>query len=68
MLTVGIMLTEFIPIVAVDEEAAVFDRTMFVTIAVLPEGVVYRVVPVDVVAAVLASAFVTVAISYYLSF
>jgi hypothetical protein len=41
--------------------------TMLVTTAVVPEGVVYRVVDV-VAAAVLASTLVTVAISYYLSF
>jgi hypothetical protein len=40
--------------------------TMFVTTAVLPAGVVYRVVDV-VAAAVRARTFVTVAINYYLS-
>ena len=40
--------------------------TMFVTTAVLPDGVVYRVVDV-VAAAVRARTLLTVAISYYLS-
>ena len=40
--------------------------TMFVTTAVLPAGVVYRVVDV-VAAAVRARTLLTVAISYYLS-
>ncbi len=68
MFVVGIKLTPLSPIVTVDVDAAVLDTTMFVTTALEPAGVVYRVVAVLVVAAVLASAFVVVAIISYLSF
>jgi len=65
ILTVGTILTELKAIVAVDDVAAVFERTIFVTTALEPAGVVYKVVPVFVVAAVLASALVVVAIISY---
>jgi hypothetical protein len=67
MLTVGTTFIPFKAIVAVDVDAAVLEIAMLVTIAVLPDGVVYRVVPVLVVAAPLKRALLTVAIIYYLS-
>ena len=61
----GTMTTPSIAIVAVAAVAAVFASTMFVTIAVVDVvGTVYRVV-LEVAAAVLASTFEVVAISYY---
>lgn len=40
ILTVGTILTELKAIVAVDVDAAVLDKTIFVTTALEPEGVV----------------------------
>jgi hypothetical protein len=54
--------TEFRLNVKVDEVAALFSTTIFVITAVLPEGVVYSVVPVFVVAAPLKSTFETTGI------
>jgi len=54
-------------IVAVTEPVVVLVIAMLVTTAVLPEGVVYRVVDV-VAAAVRASTLDVVAISYYIPF
>ena len=51
---------------AVTAEPVGLQMTMFVTTAVVAPGVVYRVVPGDVVAAPLKSVFDVVAISYYL--
>jgi hypothetical protein len=53
-----------VKVAAVDAELV---TTMLVTTVVVDAGTVYRVV-LDVAAAVLASALVVVAISYYLSF
>jgi hypothetical protein len=50
--------------VNVPDVPAVLVTTIFVTTAVVADGTVYRVV-LDVAAAVLARALVTVAISYY---
>jgi hypothetical protein len=50
---------------AVTADAVGLQITMLVTTVVVADGTVYKVV-LDVAAAVLASAFVTVAISYYL--
>jgi hypothetical protein len=52
---------------AVTAEPVGLQITMLVTTVVVPAGTVYRVV-LDVAAATLARALVTVAISYYLSF
>jgi hypothetical protein len=51
---------------AVTADVVGLQITMLVTTAVVAEGTVYRVV-LDVAAAVLARALLTVAISYYLS-
>lgn len=64
MLTVGTMLILSKVIVAVTEAVVGFDITIFDTTVVVLDGTVYSVV-LDVAAAVLARAFVTVAISYY---
>jgi len=65
--TAGIIVTPSIAIVAVEAEVAALDNTMFdTTVMVDVVGTVYRVA-LDVAAAVLAIAFVVVAISYYLS-
>jgi hypothetical protein len=56
------------PIVNVPAVPAVLVIAILVTIVVVEEGTVYRVVPTVVVAAPRNSALVVVAISYYLSF
>jgi hypothetical protein len=65
--TAGTITTPSIPIVAVEADVAALANTIFeTTVMVDVLGTVYRVV-LDVAAAVLASALVNVAISYYLS-
>jgi hypothetical protein len=65
--TAGTIVTPSIAMVAVEAEVAALDNTIFdTTVMVDVVGTVYRVA-LDVAAAVLAIAFVTVAISYYLS-
>jgi hypothetical protein len=65
--TAGTIATPSIAIVAVDAEvAALANTTLDTTVMVDVLGTVYRVV-LDVAAAVLARAWVNVAISYYLS-
>ena len=65
--TAGTTATPSIAIVAVDAEVAALANTMFdTTVIVVVVGTVYRVV-LDVGAALRASAWVNVAISYYLS-
>lgn len=66
--TAGTTVMPSIAIVAVDAEVAALANTMFdTTVIVDVVGTVYSVV-LDVAAAVLDSALVIVAISYYLSF
>jgi hypothetical protein len=65
--TAGTTATPSIAIVAVDAEVAALANTMLDTTVIVDVlGTVYRVV-LDVAAAVLARAWVNVAISYYLS-
>jgi hypothetical protein len=65
--TAGTIVTPSKAIVAVEAEVAVLANTMFETTVVVDVlGTVYNVV-LDVAAAVLARAWVNVAISYYLS-
>jgi hypothetical protein len=65
--TAGTIVTPSKAIVAVEAEVAVLANTIFdTTVIVVVVGTVYRVVLV-VAAAVLARAWVNVAISYYLS-
>jgi hypothetical protein len=65
--TAGTTVIPSIAIVAVDAEVAALANTMFdTTVIVVVVGTVYRVV-LDVGAARLESAWVNVAISYYLS-
>jgi hypothetical protein len=65
--TAGTTVTPSKAMVAVEAEVAVLANTMFdTTVIVVVVGTVYRVV-LDVAAAVLARAWVNVAISYYLS-
>ena len=59
--------TELSAIVNVAADVELLLITIFVTTAVVPAGVVYKVVPVDVVAAPRNSTLDIVAISYYLS-
>ena len=58
------LLTKIVAVALDDDE---LDITMFVITVVVPAGVVYRFV-LNVEANVRARTFVTVAISYYLSF
>jgi len=65
--TAGTIVTPSIAMVAVEAEVAALANTMFDTTVIVDVfGTVYRVV-LDVAAAVLARAWVNVAISYYLS-
>jgi hypothetical protein len=65
--TAGTTVTPSIAMVAVDAEVAALANTMLDTTVIVDVlGTVYRVV-LDVAAAVLARAWVNVAISYYLS-